>query len=239
MKVGIFGGTFNPIHYGHLRAAEEVKEELGLDKILFIPSGHPPLKTKNIAPARHRFAMAKLAVKNNKRLTLSDIESRLPGKSYTVKTIEALQKENPRVEFSLILGIDAFLDIPNWWHPEVLIALTNFVIISRPGLRFADLKTSPYLKINLQTLLKLDRKETGQYSATLKSGKKAMLLNITPIGISSTEIRNLVRQGKSLKYLLPAEVQSYIITNKLYRSARLDIRSKKLSIKNDETVLNS
>ena len=218
MKVGIFGGTFNPIHYGHLRAAEEVKEKLGLDKILFIPSGNPPLKTKDIAPTRHRFAMANLAVKNNRLFALSDIESRLPGKSYTVKTIESLQKENPRMKFALILGIDAFLDIPNWWNPEGLITRANFIIISRPGLRFADLKASPYLKINRQTLLKLDRKETGQYSATLKSGKKAVLVNITPIGISSTEIRNLVRQGKSLKYLLPAEVQSYIITNKLYRT---------------------
>jgi len=237
MKVGIFGGTFNPIHYGHLRAAEEVREKLAIDKILFIPSGNPPLKIKDIAPARHRVAMAKIAVRNDRLFELSDIESRLPGKSYTVKTVEALQKENPQVEFSLILGIDAFLDIPNWWHPEVLIALTNFVIISRPGLRFEDLKASPYMKINRQTLLKFDRKETEQYSATLKSGKKAVLVNITPIGISSTEIRNLVREGKSLKYLLPAEVQSYIITYKLYRSARLDIRSKKLSIEN--TVLNS
>ena len=238
MKVGIFGGTFNPIHYGHLRAAEEVRDRIGLAKVLFIPSGNPPLKTKDIASARHRFAMANLAVKKNSLFALSDIESRLLGKSFTVKTIVTLQKENPRMEFALILGIDAFLDIPNWWRPERLIALTNFIIISRPGSRFADLKASPYLKINRQTLLKLDRKETEQYRATLKSGNKAVLLNITPIGISSTEIRNLVKQGKSLKYLLPAEVQSYIITNELYRSARY-VKRKRPRIDNDETVLNS
>jgi nicotinate-nucleotide adenylyltransferase len=239
LKVGIFGGTFNPIHFGHLRAAEEVREKLAIDKILFIPSGNPPLKTRDIADSKHRYEMARLALADSTSFEMSDIECRLPGKSYTVKTIEVLQQENPRVEFSLILGIDAFLDIPNWWRPEGLIALTNFIIIARPGLSFADLKTSPYLKINRKTFLELDRKKPEHYTATLMSGNKAVLLNITPIGISSTEIRNLVRQGKSIKYLLPAEVQSYIITNKLYRSARLDIKSKKLSIDNDETVFNS
>lgn len=239
MKVGIFGGTFNPIHYGHLRAAEEVREKLGLDKILFIPSGNPPLKTKDIADLKHRYEMARLALADSVSFELSDLECRLPGKSYTIKTVMMLKKMDTDADFFLILGIDAFLDIPNWWRPEGLIALTNFIIISRPGLRFADLKTSPYLKNNRQTLLKLDRKETEHYTAKLQSKNKAVLLNITPIGISSTEIRNLVRQGKSLKYLLPAEVQSYIITNKLYRSARLDIKSKKLSIENDETALNS
>jgi nicotinate-nucleotide adenylyltransferase len=238
LKVGIFGGTFNPIHYGHLRAAEEVKEKLAIDKILFIPSGNPPLKTRDIAEAKHRYEMARLALEDSTLFELSDIECRLPGKSYTIKTVEILNEMNPNSEFFLVLGIDAFLDIPNWRHPEELMKLTNFILISRPGLRFADLKTSPYLKINRKTFLELDRKQTEHYTATLQTGNKAELLNITPIGISSTEIRNLVRRGKSLKYLLPAKVQSYIITNKLYRSTRLDIKSKKLSIGNEETDLN-
>ena len=218
MKVGIFGGTFNPIHYGHLRAAEEVREQLGLDRVLFVPSGNPPLKRKDIAPARHRFAMVKLAVKDNRLFQLSDIESRLPGKSYTVKTIEALQKENPQVEFSLILGIDAFLDIPNWWRPEHLVTLAHFIVISRPGYAFLDLRSSPYIKINKPILKGLDASDIESHKATLLSQKKAVLLRLTPLSISSTEIRRLVQLGSSIKYLLPPAVQSYIMNNKLYKN---------------------
>ena len=218
MKVGIFGGTFNPIHYGHLRAAEEVGEQLGLDRVLFVPSGNPPLKTKDIAPARQRFEMAKIAVKDNRLFALSDIESRLPGKSYTVKTIEALQKENPQVEFSLILGIDAFLDIPNWWRPEHLVTLAHFIIISRPGYAFLDLQSSPYIKINKPMLKGLDASDIELHKATLPSQREAVLLRLTPLGISSTEIRRLVQLRSSIKYLLPPAIQSYIMNNKLYKS---------------------
>ena len=211
MKVAIFGGTFNPIHYGHLRAAEEVREKLGFDRVLFVPSGNPPLKTKDIVPSLHRFAMVKLAVKDNRFFALSDIESRLPGKSYTVKTIEALQKENPQVEFSLILGIDAFLDIPNWWRPEHLVTLSHFIIISRPGYAFLDLQSSPYIKIKKPILKDLDAFDIESHRATLPSQREAVLLRLPPLSISSTEIRRLVRLGSSIKYLLPPAVQSYIM----------------------------
>ena len=217
MKIGIFGGTFNPIHYGHLRAAEEVREKLEFDKIIFIPSGKPPLKTEEIADVIHRYKMTMRAIDNNHFFELSDIECRQIGKSYTVKTFEELKKTNPKAELFFILGIDAFLDIPNWWQPERLIALTNFVIISRPGFKFIDLQTSPYTKINRRILRELDNGETETCKIKLKSNKDAILLRLTPIGISSTEIRRLIRQGKSIKYLLPAEVKSYIIANKLYK----------------------
>jgi len=217
LKVGIFGGTFNPIHYGHLRAAEELREKLKFDKILFIPSGSPPIKTEAIADAVYRYEILRLAIFNNRFFELSDIECRLPGKSYTVKTVDELTKTNPETRFFFILGIDAFLDIPNWWQPERLIALTNFVIISRPGFKFIDLQTSPYTKINRRILRELDNGETETSKIKLKSNKDAILLRLTPIGISSTDIRRLIRQGKSIKYLLPAEVKSYIIANKLYK----------------------
>jgi nicotinate-nucleotide adenylyltransferase len=225
LKVGIFGGTFNTIHYGHLRAAEEVREKLAIEKILFIPSGNPPLKTKDIADSRHRYEMARLALADSISFELSDLECRLPGKSYTIKTVKMLKKMDPDADFFLILGIDAFLDIPNWRQPEELIALANFIIISRPGSMFADLKASPFLKINRTIFLELDRKRTEHYTAALQSGNKAVLLNITPVGISSTEIRDLIKQAKSIKYLLPAKVQSYIITHKLYRNETVKIRS--------------
>ncbi len=216
MKVGIFGGTFNPIHYGHLRAAEEVREKLEFDKILFIPSGSPPLKIKELADAKHRYKMTRLAIVTNRLFELSDIECRLSGRSYTVKTVEELKKNNPEIEFSFILGIDAFLDVTNWWHPERLITLANFVIISRPDFRFIDLQISPYIKINRRILKRLDNAEIETYTIKLKSSRNATFLRLTPIGISSTGIRRLLKEGKSIKYLLPAEVESYIIANKLY-----------------------
>jgi nicotinate-nucleotide adenylyltransferase len=216
-KFGIFGGTFNPVHYGHLRAAEEVRERLALDKILFVPSKNPPLKTKDIAPARQRYEMLMRALRGNKHFELSDIEFRLKGKSYTVSTIETLQSLYRDVVFSFMLGIDAFLDLPNWWHPERLTALTDFVVISRPGNFFEDLMKSPYIKTGRKRLKDLDSAKAGHCKVKLKSSRNAVLLPLTPVGISSTEIRQLVRRGKSIKFLLPPEVESYIISSKLYK----------------------
>jgi nicotinate-nucleotide adenylyltransferase len=221
MKIGIFGGTFNPVHYGHLRAAEEVREKLKFDKILFIPSGSPPLKTEEIADAIHRYKMTRLAIVTNRLFELSDIECRLPGKSYTVNTIGELKKAHPGVDFFFILGIDSFLDIINWHQPEKIVTLTNFVIISRPSFKFIDLKSSPYIKINSRILKELDNAKIETYSIKLKSNRNVIFLSLTPIGISSTEIRRLMEQGKSIKYLLPAEVESYIIANKLYKNIKL------------------
>jgi nicotinate-nucleotide adenylyltransferase len=218
MKIGIFGGTFNPIHYGHLRAAEEVRENLDFDKILFIPSKNPPLKIREIADPEHRYKMVRFAVSNNRFFELSDIEFRLKGKSYSVKTIEELKRSYPGTDLFFILGIDTFLDIPNWWHPERLIKLTDFVIISRPNFKFVDLQKSQYININKRIFKKLDEGEMELYTTKLTSYRNATLLRITQFGISSTEIRNLIAQGKSINYLLPAKVKSYIIANKLYKS---------------------
>ncbi len=218
MKVGIFGGTFNPIHYGHLRAAEEVREKLGMDRVLFIPSGSPPLKTKEIAEAKHRYEMTRLAILKNPFFELSDVEHRRAGRSYTVNTVEELTKADPGIDFHLVLGIDAFLDIPNWWRPERLIELTDFIVISRPLFRFIDLRASPYLKIKQSSLKDLDNSVTEICMTALESGRKVFLLRLTPIGISSTELRGLIKRDKSIKYLLPPDIQSYIIINGLYKS---------------------
>ncbi len=216
MKIGIFGGTFNPVHFGHLRAAEEVREKLNLDRILFIPSKNPPLKTKGIAAAKHRYEMLRIALLDNHYFELSDIEFRLKGKSYSVKTIEALKKFNPENKIFMILGIDTFLEIPKWWHPEKLVRLIDFIVISRPNFKFLDLQTSPYIKIKKNFLIELDLAKIDSYKTELVTGVEIILLRVTPIGISSTEIRNFLKYGKSVKYLLPPEVKSYIIANKIY-----------------------
>ncbi|GAB4412152.1 MAG: nicotinate-nucleotide adenylyltransferase [Thermodesulfovibrionales bacterium] len=214
-RIGIFGGTFNPIHYGHLRVAEEVRERIGLKKILFIPSGIPPLKVEDLAPARHRYEMARLSIDTNPLFQVSDIECRRPEKSYTVETLASLKDAHPEREFYLILGIDSFLDIPSWYQPERLMGFTNFVIVSRPGFRFSILSTR--ITIDADILSGLDAGNIESYKTVHASGREIFLLNVTSIDISATAIRRLVRNGMSIKYLLPESVESYIISNRLYR----------------------
>lgn len=232
MKLGILGGTFNPIHFGHLRAADEARELAGLDTVIFIPSGKPPLKAEDIAPAHHRYAMVKIAIKKSPHFDLLDLECRSRQKSYTVETLERLHDLYPNDSLHFIVGIDAFLDIPNWYRPERLLDLTNFLIVSRPGYRFGDLSSSPYLPAGKEFHRKLDAGAISSYLTTLTNGNTVMLLNVSPLNISATDIRTRIAQGKSVKYLLPADVESYIISHKLYairkpqdRAVRRECRS--------------
>lgn len=213
MKLGIFGGTFNPIHFGHLRAAEEVREKLNLDKVIFMPSGNPPLKTLDLIDASHRYTMARLATASNVNFVVSDIEVRQIEKSYTVNTIQRLYEIYRGEELFFILGIDAFLDIPNWWQPEVLVSLIDFILVTRPGYKLTDILKSPYI-LEDRTQKTESMLTTGYWMLTSK--KKAFVLETTPIGISSTEIRRLLKECKSIKYLLPDKVEEYIYQHKLY-----------------------
>lgn len=217
MKLGIFGGTFNPIHYGHLKAAEEVRERLDLNKIIFIPSGNPPVKTEELADAEHRYKMVELAIARNSFFEISDIEYKRPGKSYSVHTMEELRNIYHDTILYFILGIDTFLDIPNWWQPERLISLTDFVIIPRSSFRFIDLSSSPYIYADKGNLERLDRAEVESYTAKLRTNRDLIALRLPVIDISATEIRRLAKEGKSIKYLLPESVESYIIANNLYK----------------------
>ncbi|MHB8881172.1 MAG: nicotinate-nucleotide adenylyltransferase [Thermodesulfovibrionales bacterium] len=216
MKIGIFGGTFNPVHFGHLRSAEEAREKLSLDKVLFIPSGNPPLKTEDLAEARHRLRMTQLAVQGNPAFEVLDLECSRPERSYTVDTLISLQQSYAGAELYFMLGIDAFLDIPNWWMPDKLVSLVNFILFSRPGRRFTDLVSSPYLSLDTEALSSLERIGAGPFPARLRTGKEVVMLQVTPLSISSTDIRKRVRSGAGIKYLLPEQVESFIISNSLY-----------------------
>jgi nicotinate-nucleotide adenylyltransferase len=216
MKIGIFGGTFNPIHYGHLRAAEEVREKFNLAKIIFIPSKNPPLKTSALLDSEHRYKMTELALSGNGFFEVSDIEFKRAGKSFTVQTLEELRTEFRDIDLYFILGIDAFLEIPTWWQPDRLMGLVDFIIIARPSFRFVDLFSSPFIDVSRDDLEKLDKEEIELYRTTLKSKRVAMALKIPLMDISATELRRRIRAGKSIKYLLPESVESYIIANKLY-----------------------
>ncbi len=216
MKIGVFGGTFNPIHYGHLRVAEEAREILEFGKVLFIPSGNPPLKEKELADAGHRYIMTRMAVDGHPDFEVLDIECGKPGKSYTVETMKNLLGQYKGAELYFILGIDAFLDIPHWWKHGELLSLVNFALLSRPESRFVDLHSSPYLNAGKELLSKLDTGELKTLSLGLETQREAVLVKVTEMAISSTDIRNRVREGKSIKYLLPGEVESFIISSRLY-----------------------
>jgi len=218
VKLGIFGGTFNPIHYGHLRTAEEVLEALGLNTVLFIPSGRPPFDKPDLAEAVHRYNMVRMAIEGNPHFKISDVEIRRRGRSYTIDTIKRLRRDFKGAEFYLILGIDAFLDMPKWKGPEEIMSLTNIVIISRPGFRFIDLASSPYLEgIQKKALRELDNAKRAMLSYPLSMDKEAILCIVTGLGISASHIRALIRGGSSIRYLLPESVKSYIISNNLYQ----------------------
>jgi len=208
MRLGIFGGTFNPLHYGHLRAAEEARERIGLDKVIFIPSGNPPIKTEDLIEPSHRYTMTRLATDSNVSFVVSDVELMGSEKSYTAKTLQQLVGIYPEDELFFILGIDAFLDIPNWWQPERLISMVDFVLMTRPGFDFVDIAESPYV---------LTPPSLSHDFWLLVSGKKVFPVEMTPLAISSTQIRGLLRDGSSIRYLLPEAVEQYIYAHNLYK----------------------
>lgn len=215
-RLGIIGGTFNPIHYGHLAAAEEVRDRLKLDRVLFIPSFLPPHKQEEDMPsAVQRLEMVRLAVSGNSHFKVSDVEVKRGGKSYTIDTIDALLQQHPGAELYFITGLDSFLDIQTWRDWERLLKLCFFVVLSRPGYSFADLARIVFMKESAPDLAALDRQETEQ--VMMKSGDfKVYLERISLYDISSTDIRTRIHQARTVKYHLPEAVEHYIIENKLY-----------------------
>jgi len=228
MRLGIFGGTFNPVHYGHLRVAEEARFKNALDKVIFIPSGSPPIKTSELADASLRYLMTRLATASNPDFILSDIELRQTGKSYTVNTIQRLREIYTGDELFLILGIDAFLDMAVWRQPEKIISIVDFIVVTRPGFDIPDVFKSPYIVQEPAFSANIKEKSqeffaTKSYKVSFRliSGRSLTLLNITPIGISSTDIRGLVMDGKSIKYLLPEKVERFIYEHNIYGEKKI------------------
>jgi nicotinate-nucleotide adenylyltransferase len=217
MKIGIYGGTFNPVHFGHLRTAQEILEKLSLDKVIFIPAGKTPFEKPELIKAPHRYKMVKDAIAGNPGFEISDIEIKAKGKSFTIDTIMKLRDKFIDSELYFILGTDAFLDLPHWKNPDRIVNLVNIVIIARPGFAFTDLSSSPYLKKVLKKILKdLDKGVRDRFPFGISEKQKAILCKVTGLDISASNIRNLIMSGKNVKYLLPDSVESYIISKKLY-----------------------
>ena len=215
MKIGLFGGTFNPVHFGHLRAAEEIRESFSLDKIIFIPLNLPPHKNINdIISSHHRFTMLENATKENSTFSVSKIEMERSGKSYSIETIKYfLENFNPPPELFFILGVDAFLEITSWEKYDKLFYLCNFIVMSRSG----------YPEVPLEKILPEDISRDFTYLENMNSyihvSKHAVhYTKISLLDISSTKIRSNIKSGKSIKYLLSEVAEDYIKQNKLYKT---------------------
>jgi nicotinate-nucleotide adenylyltransferase len=223
MKIGIFGGTFNPIHQGHLAIAEEVRSAVRLEKVLFIPAGDPPHKKgQEILPARHRLEMVRLAIKDDPHFEISETEIHRPGKSYTVETITTLKAAYPPdTEWFLILGLDAFLDFPTWREPDRLLTLCHFVVVSRPGFRFRELTRLFFFQsIDPAPLARLDEQKEDRHRLAFGPSTQIILLRVGSWEISATEIRSHLSGGKRRRNLLPPSVESYIMSHHLYTCSK-------------------
>lgn len=198
-KIGIMGGTFNPIHMGHLIIAEKAREQSGLNKILFVPSGLPYMKDcRQVLPGKIRTRMTELAIQNNPFFAVSTIEVDREGRTYTYETLETLRGQNPDTEYYFILGADSLWSIETWKYPERIFATCHILAAVRDEKSLEDMeKQSLYLK--------------KTYHADIE------LLRTGHMEISSSAIRNLCKEEKSIRYLVPEAVYDYIIQNKLYK----------------------
>jgi nicotinate-nucleotide adenylyltransferase len=213
LRLGIFGGTFDPIHLGHCRAAEEMGQELNLDKVFLIPAASPPHKSKEVSPFPDRLEMARLAVGRPGLLEVLDIEGGRAGFSYSIQTLKEIDNLfGGRAELFFILGVDAFLEIETWKDYRDLFQYAHFVVISRGDLGRKDLE--PVLR-QLDPLTPVD---DDPDTLRLNTGKTLFLRTTTLMDISSTRIRHLVSSGKSIRFLVPEPVMSYIEEKGLYRA---------------------
>lgn len=189
MKIGILGGTFNPVHVGHLILAEEIREKLELDKVIFVPTFVPPHKRENkdIAKAQDRIRMVKLAIKGNKHFAVSDIEIKRKGPSYTIDTLKVFKKKYSRDKLFFISGSDLFKYLAEWKDMAQIMKLVQFVVATRPGYSLDDIPSS------------------------------IKRVDIRAIDVSGFEVRDCIKKNKSFRYLVPEQVFLYIKERKLYK----------------------
>lgn len=198
MRLGILGGSFDPVHLGHLVMAETCRERLRLDEVWFVPAGHPPHKTdRELAPAKARADMLEFALAGIPEFQVSNLELDKSTTSFTVETLEALKSEDPDRELFLLIGADSLYDFPSWKNPQRILELAQVVAVNR----------------GRQDPPSLDELEE-------KLGSEAMdriqIVTMPGIGLASTDIRHRIRSGHSIRFLVPKAVEAYIIEHKVY-----------------------
>jgi nicotinate-nucleotide adenylyltransferase len=206
--IGIFGGTFDPIHYGHLRTAFEVREKLALDEVRFVPCGHPPHRKGPVTPSAIRLQMLKAALAPESGFVIDERELARPGPSYTVDTLASLRAELPGAALCLLLGMDAFLDLPTWHEWRKLLGLAHLVVAHRPGWQAPHEGT-------LGELIRSHRISDVRELRERVAGK-ILIEPVTQLEVSSTELRRSIRAGIEPRYLLPDSVWRIILATHCY-----------------------
>ena len=202
MRIGIFGGTFDPIHHGHLIAAKEARQRQRLDRVLFVPANRSPLKPTARASTGHRVAMVRLAIADEPAFALSTIDVERPAPSFAVETVAALQRASPADCFVFLIGADQLAELPQWRAPEQLLQAVPLVAFTRSG---AGCATEAAL---------------AQLSPAARG--RITLQDMPAVDISASDIRERVAQGKAIRHLTPPQVVEYIETHNLYRSQGVD-----------------
>jgi nicotinate-nucleotide adenylyltransferase len=224
MRIGIMGGTFDPIHLGHLRAAEEIYWAFGLDRIVFVPAARPPHKEEVVAAsAMHRYEMVSLATVFTPYFTVSPIELERKGKSYSVETVREFQRlSGPDTSLYFVVGVDAFLEMFEWREAKELLTLARVIVTARPGWRLDEVEhllapdqrrllghpTFKYLKVS-----EVDPDRVEEEIAP----RQVLLVEVVSLDIASREIRQLVEEGRSIRHLVPDTVAAYMTKNRLYQ----------------------
>lgn len=209
MRIGILGGTFDPVHLGHLRAVEEVREKLDLKRVILLPANIPPHKRDaKITPAEDRLRMLQLAVEDNRFLEVSDAEIKRGGVSYTIETIMEFERTGDDIFY--LLGVDSFHEIDSWHRYEELFEHANFVVMERPSKRrFMGIESFP-------ERIRKDFVQVGERIFKHTSSKLVYVIPVTQIDVSSSFIRECLKRGQSIKYLVPEKVETYIYQRRLY-----------------------
>ena len=195
MRLGLFGGTFDPIHLGHLVLAEQCREACELDVLWFVVAGSPPHKMGERTPLAHRLEMARIAVAGHSAFEVSEIEASRPGPHYSVETLAAVRQERPNDELFFLIGADSLRDLPTWRQPEEIARTATIVVVNRPGIDLEATSAPP---------------DFGPGAFPLR------MVNVPPIGIASHDLRRRLAAGKSVRYLVPRGVEAYIEANQLY-----------------------
>jgi len=216
-KVGILGGTFDPVHHGHLIAAEWVRECLSLDRVVLVPCASPPHKPKGaVASPAERLEMLRLATRSATQLEVSEVELERGGTSYTITTLRHFRSLLPQARLFLILGSDAFSDIETWKDYEQIFLETNFAVMLRGGYALHELtsRLNRQLADDLAHAPHVDGPAAGREA--LKGGSKVVVVHVPQVEISGSMIRKNVEAGRSIRYLVPEAVLEYIGNKGLY-----------------------
>lgn len=212
-RVAVFGGSFNPVHYGHLLLADELVEALALERVLFVPAGQPPHKPASaVAPAADRYAMVKLAIANHPWFSVSDLELRRPGPSYTVDTLEALSASGD--ELFLLVGSETFLDLLSWRAPRRIAELARLVVVPRSGSVF-----DPDSAAAQKVLRDIGANGFAATADAAGSARAVLVVHVTSLPISASDLRRRAQQRRSLAFRVPDTVVDYIRSHRLYAGA--------------------